>query len=337
MNKQTRQNLNKGNTGITLIALVITIIVLLILAGVSITMIAGNNSILNQATSASKETVHANVYEQLQLKVADYYIGKNSGDVTEGTLIAYLQKGDNPIISEELGEEGSEKYQIHVKNLLGTTQKYGKGKARGSDTSTYKDVYILEKVEKPEGASINNIKIASTKQIKIATNSKASSQNINYTVKYYGTETGPTNGKSIGNIGDTAEDKVDIATKIMEFFNNPNNYHGDLEYIGMNYYRDTDGKIYKAILGQDENENWIVTKAESVNLDATIDLENDTITTPFGTYQKSVEGEENDEFTWNSRTDANGNEIYIVYNDKDGLYYEYDASGTLVLVREPFV
>ena len=46
----------KGNKGITLIALVITIIVLLILAGVSIAMLAGNNSILGRA----KSTVSAN-------------------------------------------------------------------------------------------------------------------------------------------------------------------------------------------------------------------------------------------------------------------------------------
>ena len=39
----------KGTKGITLIALVITIIVLLILAGISITMLAGDNSILKQA------------------------------------------------------------------------------------------------------------------------------------------------------------------------------------------------------------------------------------------------------------------------------------------------
>ena len=38
--------------GITLIALVITIIVLLILAGISISMLSGNNSILQRATDA---------------------------------------------------------------------------------------------------------------------------------------------------------------------------------------------------------------------------------------------------------------------------------------------
>ena len=88
------------------------------------------------------------------------------------------------------------------------------------------------------------------------------------------------------------------------------------------------------IQAQDENENWIVTKAEPVNLDATIDSETQTITTPFGTYQKSVEGEENNDSTWKSHTDVNGNKIYVVYNENDGFEYEYDASGKLVMVHE---
>ena len=44
------------NRGITLIALVITIIVLLILAGVSISMLTGQNGIITQAQRAKEET-----------------------------------------------------------------------------------------------------------------------------------------------------------------------------------------------------------------------------------------------------------------------------------------
>ena len=48
-------NINKqNNRGITLIALVITIIVLLILAGVSISMLTGENGILTQANKSKK-------------------------------------------------------------------------------------------------------------------------------------------------------------------------------------------------------------------------------------------------------------------------------------------
>lgn len=42
----------KKESGITLVALVVTIIVLLILAGVSITMVIGNNGIINRSRNA---------------------------------------------------------------------------------------------------------------------------------------------------------------------------------------------------------------------------------------------------------------------------------------------
>ena len=56
--KQKKEKMLEKNKqkGITLIALVITIIVLLILAGVSISMLTGENGILNQASKAAVQT-----------------------------------------------------------------------------------------------------------------------------------------------------------------------------------------------------------------------------------------------------------------------------------------
>ena len=52
-----RQAMMKNNdNGITLIALVVTIIVLLILAGVSVSMLTGQNGILNRAAEAKEAT-----------------------------------------------------------------------------------------------------------------------------------------------------------------------------------------------------------------------------------------------------------------------------------------
>jgi len=217
-------------------------------------MLSGNNSILSRAGEASKEATHADVYEQFQLKVADYYIGKNTGITTEETLIEYLQSGGSKrIISDELGEEGSGKYQIYVENLLGTTQKYGKGTASGSDTSTYKDVYILEKVETPEGASINNTKIASTNPIRIAKTNQAT----NYIVKYYGTEAGSSNEKILGNIWDTVGVSLSDIDKLKAYFNgktyddvfDDNNQGKDNVQIGIN------GNDLSYIMESDESED----------------------------------------------------------------------------------
>ena len=57
----------KKQRGITLIALVIKIVVLLILAGVSISMVVGNNGILTQATDSVSQNKEAAVKEEMKL------------------------------------------------------------------------------------------------------------------------------------------------------------------------------------------------------------------------------------------------------------------------------
>ena len=56
-----------GNKGITLVSLVITIIVMLILAGVSLSMLVGDGSVLDQAKNASTSTVLASIKEEFEL------------------------------------------------------------------------------------------------------------------------------------------------------------------------------------------------------------------------------------------------------------------------------
>lgn len=80
--KNYRKKALKSNTGITLIALVITIIVLLILAGISISMLSGDNSILKRATDAKTNTERATVIELAQTDVLGQ-IAENKGDDLE--------------------------------------------------------------------------------------------------------------------------------------------------------------------------------------------------------------------------------------------------------------
>ena len=69
--------------GITLIALVVTIIVLLILAGVSISMLAGENGILKRAKEAKEKTEMATEEEQNTLLQYEYEIAKMQGEISE--------------------------------------------------------------------------------------------------------------------------------------------------------------------------------------------------------------------------------------------------------------
>ena len=87
----------KGSNGITLIALVITIIVLLILAGVSIAMLSGDNSILKNSQKPADDTKLANAKEEAVVKmqevVTEYYQKKYSpkdGDTDPGTLSSFI-------------------------------------------------------------------------------------------------------------------------------------------------------------------------------------------------------------------------------------------------------
>ncbi len=57
----------KGQKGVTLVALVVTIIVLIILAGVSISMVIGNNGIATRAQEARDLQANAAVHENQSL------------------------------------------------------------------------------------------------------------------------------------------------------------------------------------------------------------------------------------------------------------------------------
>jgi len=80
------------NKGITLIALVITVIVLLILAGISISMLSGNNSILSRAGQAKDESVVGQEKEQVELAYVSVAVNKLGNDVTDDELQIELNK-----------------------------------------------------------------------------------------------------------------------------------------------------------------------------------------------------------------------------------------------------
>ncbi len=80
---------NKGINGITLIALVITIIVLLLLAGISISMISGDNSILKQASNAKSLTEEKQEKESISLAYNSVITDKaGKGESTGASITA---------------------------------------------------------------------------------------------------------------------------------------------------------------------------------------------------------------------------------------------------------
>ncbi len=77
----------KRISGITLIALVITIVVLVILAGVSISMLTGENGILTQAQLAKKLTEVSSEKEGVQLIMQMHYLDEDNEKYDIGTKL----------------------------------------------------------------------------------------------------------------------------------------------------------------------------------------------------------------------------------------------------------
>ena len=67
----------KKEKGITLVALVVTIVVLLILAGVSITMVLGNNGIVKKAQDAKRNYTAAAGQESQTMTDAETWMNTN--------------------------------------------------------------------------------------------------------------------------------------------------------------------------------------------------------------------------------------------------------------------
>ena len=100
--------------GITLIALVVTIIILLILAGISISMLTGQNGILNRAQEAKEKTQVANEKEAIGLATMDA-LTEGNGTITKEiltkTMKSYLGKNDIELIGngpwQYVGSDGA--------------------------------------------------------------------------------------------------------------------------------------------------------------------------------------------------------------------------------------
>mgnify|MGYP007027375993 CR=1 FL=1 len=70
----------KSKSGITLVALVVTIVVLLILAGVSLSLVIGNDGIMKRAKEAKERYGQASKNEQKDLDTVEDYMNKMTGE-----------------------------------------------------------------------------------------------------------------------------------------------------------------------------------------------------------------------------------------------------------------
>ena len=90
------------NKGITLISLVVAIVVLLILAGISISMLTGDNGILTRAQDAKEKTEQAEKEEKTNLAQTEDLINEYVG-IDWDTVLANAKKHPDQVTSTAIG------------------------------------------------------------------------------------------------------------------------------------------------------------------------------------------------------------------------------------------
>ena len=112
----------KQENGITLVALVITIIVLLILAGVSISLVMGDNGVLSQANHAVTNTELASVKDEISMAMTtvqtNYYatygnVAGRSSILAELKNSTKMQQEFPNATSVYVNDAGTELYYAH--------------------------------------------------------------------------------------------------------------------------------------------------------------------------------------------------------------------------------
>lgn len=153
--------------GITLIALTVTIVVLLILAGISLSLVLGNEGILKRATNAVDKTEKARIKEEIELAILDIQaeeIAKGNKVTLETLANGQLQEKieadseleEDTIIGEYKG------YEYQIDNNLEVTIEEVKGimfrYELNTKEYTKEDIEVFIKTSSKNG-NITNIQI----------------------------------------------------------------------------------------------------------------------------------------------------------------------------------
>ena len=126
------------NNGITLIALVITIVVLIILAGISISVILGENGLVAKAKRAAVQTEEANANDEMSMYMASLRIDKDAGSGQR--LAEYL--------SSNIGNDGLE-------DFLNNGDGHAQVAYKGNKFLVNLDDYTFTYLGKSDGQGVN--------------------------------------------------------------------------------------------------------------------------------------------------------------------------------------
>ena len=110
--------MKRNKKGITLIGLVITIIVLLILAGISLSLILGENGILNKAQNSITESRNAEEKEKIEMSVVAAKAAGHGVLIKENLDIELDRVFNNGKTVSELEDEDGWSYTTDIKYII---------------------------------------------------------------------------------------------------------------------------------------------------------------------------------------------------------------------------
>lgn len=148
--KRFVNKIGKSQVGITLIALIVTIIVLLVLAGITITILLGDNGIISKTETAKEETNKQVATEKINFKI------------TTAQMNTYVEKKRMPVLQElaDILCEDNEIQYVSLETKQATLEKITIGDATSIYTKLKEYPYEFEINKSLQLASINGVKVS---------------------------------------------------------------------------------------------------------------------------------------------------------------------------------
>lgn len=114
----------KEKNGITIISLVVTVVVLLIIAGVSMAMLSGDDSIINNSKRAKKDSDIAEETEKIELSVEQAMEEDDLGRILKDKLSEKLSDNLNGASSYTLTQKTTTEGTVFTVKIKATGNSY---------------------------------------------------------------------------------------------------------------------------------------------------------------------------------------------------------------------
>ena len=238
--------------GITLIALVVTIVVLLILAGISIAMLTGENSIIVRAKEAKENTAKAELQELVDLVITEWNLLNNSGKTI----------GLEELLKSKVGKEFDSVEKDQENKIIIKKDKYqvildGNKYTNDDNIDTAEEIYNEKKgVNSPKlGKGMELVKYDTTTKTWVK---DITGEEYTYEIQSTNTENGGTSKWANAVVNKNGEESFFVWIPRFAYRIDTNTKNIDIKFIKETGNIATDGTKCKYISDNPTNNDYII-------------------------------------------------------------------------------